>query len=106
MSYRYMRVLVFFDLPMITVENKKSYRDFRKFLIKNGFFMVQHSVYSKLVPNGFAASAVINSIRKNKPQQGLVQVLKITEKQYAAIENIVGKPGSEIINSDERLIIL
>ena len=46
MSYRFMRVIVFFDLPTISVEDRKEYTKFRKFLIKNGFLMMQESVYS------------------------------------------------------------
>ena len=106
MSYRYMRVIVFFDLPVITESDKKEYRDFRKHLIKSGFLMMQESVYVKLVPNNFAGQSVIENVRKHKPSSGLVQVLKVTEKQYAALENIVGSPKSEVIDSDERLIVL
>ena len=47
MSYRFMRVIVFFDLPTLTLEDKKEYRNFRKFLLKRGFAMMQESVYSK-----------------------------------------------------------
>ena len=45
MSYRYMRVIVFFDLPVDTLEHKRAYRKFRKFLIEKGFLMMQESVY-------------------------------------------------------------
>lgn len=44
MSYRYMRILVFFDLPVVTDEERRIYRTFRKYLIKNGFLMLQESV--------------------------------------------------------------
>lgn len=101
-----MRVVVFFDLPVLTGENKKNYRKFRKFLIKSGFLMVQESVYCKLVPNSNAGNAVLENVRKNKPPEGLVQVLKITEKQYAAMENIVGMRKRDVLDSDERLVIL
>ena len=37
MSYRYMRILVFFDLPVTTAEDRRVYQSFRKYLIKNGF---------------------------------------------------------------------
>ena len=40
-----MRVMVFFDLPVITSANRKDYRDFHKYLIKTGFLMMQESVY-------------------------------------------------------------
>lgn len=51
MSYRFMRVLVFFDLPVQTSEDMKNYRLFRKTLLKNGFFMMQESVYCRMVLN-------------------------------------------------------
>lgn len=106
MSYRYMRVVVFFDLPVLTERNRKEYRDFRKFLIKSGFLMMQESVYCKLVQNGVAADLLVESIKKHKPSTGLIQLLKLTEKQYAKIEYIVGDNKSNIIDSDEKLIIL
>ena len=48
----------------------------------------------------------MENIRKNKPPEGLVQVLKITEKQYAKMECIVGRSASEVLDTDERLVIL
>ena len=77
MSYRYMRVMVFFDLPVITSANRKDYRDFHKYLIKTGFLMMQESVYCRLAQNSTMADAIVENIRKNKPADGLVQVLKI-----------------------------
>ena len=41
MSYRFMRVMVFFDLPTITVEDRQEYIKFRKFLLREGFIMMQ-----------------------------------------------------------------
>ena len=101
-----MRVVVFFDLPVLTAKNRKDYRQFRKFLIKSGFLMVQESVYCKLVPNSTAGNAVLQNVKKNKPPEGLVQVLRVTEKQYAAMENIVGVRKSNVLDTDERLIFL
>ena len=51
MNYRYMRLIVFFDLPVLTAANRRDYYLFRKYLIKSGFLMMQESVYSKLVQN-------------------------------------------------------
>ena len=70
-----------FDLPVTTAAYRKSYSRFRKYLIKNGFLMLQESVYCKLAQNSVAADNVIENVRKNKPDEGLVQVLKVTEKQ-------------------------
>lgn len=106
MSYRYMRIIVLFDLPVLTEKNRKDYRTFRKFLIKSGFLMLQESVYCKLAQNSVVADAIVENVKKNKPEAGLVQLLRVTEKQYAKMEFVVGKSNSEVLNSDERLVIL
>ncbi len=101
-----MRVLVFFDLPTVTLENKREYRKFHKLLIKNGFLMMQESVYSRMLITPSAGRSVLEMIRKNRPSDGIVQVMTVTEKQFAGMEYITGEHHSEVIDSDERLIIL
>ena len=101
-----MRVIVFFDLPTISDIDKMNYRKFRKFLIKSGFLMMQESVYSKLALNTTQVIKVTSEIKKNCPSEGNVQILTVTEKQFNKIEIICGEKNSEIIDSDERLIIL
>lgn len=106
MSYRYMRILLFFDLPVTTTENRREYTKFRKFLIKNGFIMLQESVYMKMALNQTIVNSVVNNIKNNKPPDGVVQVIVITEKQFEKMEFITGQFASEVIDSDERLVIL
>lgn len=101
-----MRVMVFFDLPVLTEKNRRDYRQFRKFLIKSGFLMMQESVYCKLVQNSTVADTMVDNIKRNKPSEGLVQILRITEKQYSKMEFVVGKNNTNVLDSDERLIIL
>lgn len=101
-----MRVIVFFDLPVLTAANRKAYRDFRKFLLKSGFMMLQESVYCKLLQNSSVADGVVHNLKQNKPQDGLIQVLKVTEKQFSKMDYIVGERKNDVIDSDERLIIL
>lgn len=106
MNNRFMRVMVFFDLPILTAANRKAYRDFRKYLIKSGFLMMQESVYCKLTQNGTVADAVIENVKKNKPPEGLVQALKVTENQYNKMEYVVGKRKDSVLDSNDRLVIL
>lgn len=101
-----MRMFIFFDLPVITTENRRNYARFRKFLIKNGFIMMQESVYCKMVINQTAVNTVMSNIKSNKPPDGLVQVLNVTEKQFEKMEFITGSFKSDIVDSDERLVIL
>ncbi len=89
MRYRFMRILVFFDLPTETSKDRKIYSRFRKFLIKEGFIMMQESVYSKLALNNSITNAIRDKIEKNKPPKGIVQMLVITEKQFSSMEYIV-----------------
>lgn len=106
MSYRYMRVIVMFDLPTITASDTREYRTFRKFLIKSGFIMMQESVYSKLVLNANAAEAVIANIKRNKPPAGIIQLLTVTEKQFSNIELVVGNVHKDVLDTTERLVII
>lgn len=106
MSYRFMRVIVFFDLPVKTKKDRHDYSVFRKFLINSGFMMIQESVYCKLALNQNAANLIQNSVKKNKPSDGIVQMLTVTEKQFSKMETVVGSSKSNVISNDERLLIL
>ena len=106
MSYRYMRIMVLFDLPVLTERQRRDYREFRKYLIKSGFFMLQESVYCKLALNGTAVNAIVDNVHKNKPEEGLIQLLTVTEKQYAKMDIVVGDLKSEVLDTDERLVVL
>lgn len=106
MSYRFMRVLVLFDLPVLTGDQRREYARFRKFLLKSGFLMLQESVYCKLALNTTVVNGIVDQIHKNKPEESLIQLLTVTEKQYAKMDLIVGNVKSEVLNTDERLVIL
>ena len=106
MSYRFMRVIVFFDLPTVTAEDKANYRHFRKALVQNGFLMMQESVYCRLLLTPSGEKSTIDAVKKCKPPKGIVQVLTITEKQFSRMEYIVGQEHSDVINTDERLVLL
>lgn len=101
-----MRIIVFFDLPSVTSSERKEYRSFRKLLLKNGFIMLQESVYSKIALNATVVNYLIEALRRGKPPNGSIQVLTVTEKQYGKIEFIIGERQTTILDSDERLVIL
>lgn len=106
MSYRFMRMLLMFDMPMVTATDKKSYRKFRKFLINEGFIMHQYSVYSKIVLNNTNKSAMLNRLRVNKPDKGLVTLLNVTEKQFSKMEYLRGERDTQVRNTDSRIVFL
>lgn len=104
---RYMRLLVFFDLPVKTAKQRKDYRLFRKFLKKDGYLQLQESVYAKLVVNDGVADTAVARMRKNRPPAGLVQVMKVSEGAYATMECITGEPKAfDEVDTLEELLIL
>lgn len=106
MRDRVMRTIVFFDLPNVYAKDKRNYILFRKYLLNEGFIMMQESVYSKIVLNSQQSSLLLERVKRKAPKKGIIQVLTITEKQYAQIEYIIGKANTKIIDTEERLIIL
>lgn len=107
MRNRFLRIILFFDLPVETASQRKAYALFRKKLITNGFLMLQKSVYTKLVINRQSMELEINKVKSILPKEGLVQILTVTEKQFTRIETILGTAvvHSEI-SSTSRLVII
>lgn len=101
-----MRMIIFFDLPTETAEDRRAYRQFRNGLIKNGFIMMQESVYCKLLLNASAEQTAREAVRKLRPPSGIVQMMTVTEKQFSKIEYLTGQFHSDIISTDERTVIL
>lgn len=68
--------------------------------------MIQESVYGKLALNQTAAQIVKERVRKICPKHGLVQMLCVTEKQFAGMEFLCGTPQNVVVDSDRRLVML
>lgn len=101
-----MRVIVMFDLPTETSLDRRRYRWFRKFLIDDGFVMMQESIYTKICLNMHAVDIVEANLRRNCPPKGIVQLMTVTERQFAGMEMLVGERDEISIQSDERMIVL
>lgn len=106
MSYRYMRLLLMFDMPTSSPTDRRNYRDFRKFLISEGFIMHQFSVYTKILLNATAAQAMVKRLEKKAPKTGYVTVLVVTEKQFSKMIYLQGERDTRIANTDNRLVFL
>lgn len=106
MSYRFMRLLLMFDMPTQTSEDKREYRKFRKFLLGEGFLMHQYSVYTKLILNDTASQAMMRRLEKNKPKAGDITILKITEKQFSRMIYLHGSKDLSVANTDARVVFL
>ncbi len=87
-----MRMLVFFDLPMITRSERRAYATFRRFLLNDGYDMIQLSVYGRILNGHDAVKKHMQRLLANLPPEGSVRVLTVTEKQFASMKLLVGLP--------------
>ena len=94
-----MRTIIFFDLPVVTTNDKRNYIKFRKYLLNE-------SVYSKILLNSIQSNLLLKRIKMNAPSKGLIQALTVTESQYAKMDFIIGEQQNKIIENEDRLIVL
>lgn len=77
---KFMRMLVFFDLPVITAKERKAAAQFRKFLLKDGYHMVQYSVYARVCNGNDAVEKHEMRLKDHIPQKGSVRLLVISKR--------------------------
>lgn len=87
-----MRILVFFDLPVVSKSDRQVATKFRSFLLNDGYYMLQYSVYCRIINGVDAIEKHIKRIKLNAPSKGSIRVMTVTERQYEKTYFIVGKP--------------
>ena len=92
MSNHFMRIIVFFDLPIVKKKERKIYTQFRRFLLKDGYDMIQFSVYSRLCNGTDMMNKHLKRLSQSLPDKGSIRCLTVTEKQYEEMKFLVGKP--------------
>ena len=88
---KFMRLIVFFDLPVGTKEERREATRFRNDLIKNGYYMVQFSVYARLCNGVDSTFMHLARLKTFAPKTGSIRCMSVTEKQYASIYVVSGK---------------
>jgi CRISPR-associated protein Cas2 len=87
-----MRLLVLFDLPTVTRAARRAYTVFRRFLLNDGYDMIQFSVYGRILNGNDAEQKHLKRLVDNLPPEGSVRCLTVTEKQFASMRLLVGLP--------------
>jgi len=102
-----MWLLVLFDLPTKTKADRKSYQNFRKYLIKDGFIMLQFSVYIRICRGDARVKKHINRIEENKTNSGHIRIIKITDKQYNDMSIVLGKKSkNEMARNTKQMVLI
>jgi len=90
-----MRMMVFFDLPVQTAKERSAAARFRSFLLKDGYYMLQYSVYVRLC-NGLDNVTLHRArLKQAVPDNGSVRLMVVTEKQYESIDLLLGKVSAQ-----------
>lgn len=85
-----MRLVVLYDLPVKSKAERKAYGRFHKFLLKDGYDMIQFSVYARICNGLDAVSKHVGRLQLNKPMAGQVRYFQMTEKQFIEMKLLVG----------------
>ncbi len=101
----FMRLFVFFDLPVTQKKQRKIATRFRKQLLNEGFIMLQFSVYCRTCRGQDIVDREIRRIKQIIPPEGNVRILQVTDKQYGGMLFLVGKPEKEEIIGCEQLLL-
>lgn len=100
-----MWLMALFDLPVLEPEERRNYTRFRKALLKDGFMMLQFSVYARYIPSEEAAEAHRRIVRQAVPPRGEVRLIAVTDHQFGKMEVFYGrKPRKPERPQDQMLL--
>jgi CRISPR-associated protein Cas2 len=86
-----MWVMVMFDLPVVSADDRKQATEFRNRLLDLGFEMVQFSVYARRADSTSRSGCYLQEIEAALPEGGKVQMIEFTDRQYERIRSFKGR---------------
>lgn len=89
-------LVVAFDLPVLTKDQRKAATAFRKFLIDDGFQMAQFSVYIRPCVSFARQQTHMDRIKKGIPPEGKVRAFFVTRAQWERAFVLYGSPAKEV----------
>lgn len=100
-----MWLFAMFDLPVDTPAARREYAQFRKSLLREGFCMLQYSVYARYCPSDEASQAYRQRVRAALPPSGQVRVLAVTDRQFEKMEVFYGRKRKPAENPPAQLML-
>lgn len=103
---QFMRMIVFFDLPVTTKAKRKAANEFRLFLKRDGYIMLQLSVYTRVVRGRDMLEKHYKRLCAHLPNEGSVRCLEVTEKQFAGMKVLLGEKSTreKKVNAEQLLL--
>ena len=100
-----MWLFVFFALPVTEKAERQAATRFRNFLLKDGYMMVQFSVYARICNGQDRLDKHLQRIRAQLPEKGSVRALQLTDKQYGRMKTLVGTRTKSEKTKAEQLVL-
>lgn len=98
-----MWIFVYFDLPTETKKDRRNYALFRKGLMKDGFSMLQYSIYTRHCSSRENSEVHKKRVRKSLPPKGEVIIFEVTDKQFGMMEFFKGTETKNAPNTPQQL---
>ena len=102
-GYRCMWIIVMFDLPVDTPQERRAYAQFRKKLLRDGFTRMQYSVYTRHCASRENADVHVARVEATIPDDGEVRAIIITDRQYERMRVFWGKTRKSPENPPRQL---
>jgi len=104
-GYRAMWLFAMFDLPVDKPELRHEYAKFRRALLRQGFTMLQYSVYAHYMPSDEADQTYRKKVSEALPSHGQVRLVSITDRQFEKMEVYVGKKRERVEEPPHQLML-
>ena len=104
-EYRGVWLFAMFDLPVDSPEARRDYTHFRKALLKEGFSMLQYSVYARYFGSEERSQAYKDRIRAWIPPEGQVRLIAITDHQFGKMDVFNGKTRQLAEKPPQQLVL-
>ena len=103
---RIMWVFVFFDLPVGTKAERGAATQFRNFLKRDGYMMLQFSVYARVCRGDEAVDKHLQRVTRSLPKRGSVRALQVTDKQYGRMKLLLGELEKSERIAPQQMVLL
>jgi CRISPR-associated protein Cas2 len=103
---RILWLFVFFDLPVVTKDERRAATRFRNFLKDDGYMMLQLSVYARVCRGEEAAEKHVQRVTRNLPKKGSVRALQVTDKQYGRMRLLLGEMTRNETIAPRQMVLL
>lgn len=107
-AYRFMWLMVMFDMPTDTKKARKKYRYLRTKLLKEGYIMMQFSIYIRSFHSYEAATNGKKKIKDfiaSNTLKGKIRIIVFTDKQFENMDIIVGTKSEDEKNAPKQLLL-